>query len=193
MKKAVYLLLTLFLLASCTPQLDAILGEDVTPSQSPELSADSSAEPPPVEPSIEETPEPSLEPSIDPIPSIEPSPEATPEPSPIAELSPEPIQEPSPSPTPVKSKSTGGTYKDENMQIVTSLSEIDKFSVFWGHTGDKVHINPDCRSFKNGVLFGTLDDGKAAGRTEGWCGYSDCSKGETDDAFRERGNKHIRD
>jgi hypothetical protein len=33
--------------------------------------------------------------------------------------------------------------------------------VYWGQTGDKIHIDPDCRSFKNPVIWGTKADAKA--------------------------------
>lgn len=82
------------------------------------------------------------------------------------------------------------------MNIVTPLSDIDRFSVFWGHTGNRVHISPNCRSFQTGVLFGSLDDARNAGRYE-WCGT--CSRGYRgtdgfggDERFLRDGNPNIR-
>lgn len=47
--------------------------------------------------------------------------------------------------------------------------------VYWGESGTKYHIDPNCRSFKgNTPHSGSIDDAIAAGRT-GWCGI--CSKG----------------
>jgi hypothetical protein len=71
------------------------------------------------------------------------------------------------------------------MQIVTPLNDIDRFLAFWGHDGDKLHANPNCHTFSNGVLYGTIERGKEAGRTEGWCGI--CSNGVTDESFLSNG------
>lgn len=62
--------------------------------------------------------------------------------------------------------------------------------VYWGHTGDKIHISPNCRTIKNGVLSGTLEQAKAAGHTEGWCQV--CSKGWSDQRFLESGNPYAK-
>lgn len=59
--------------------------------------------------------------------------------------------------------------------------------VYWGQTGEKIHINPDCRTIKNGAISGTLDEAKAEGRN-GWCGV--CSKGWTDERFLQEGNPY---
>jgi len=90
---------------------------------------------------------------------------------------------------------TSGVHKNENLNIVTPLSEIGKFSVFWGVTGDRVHINPDCWSFGSSVLYGTLDDSRREGRGE-WCGS--CSReyrGDDgyggDERFLREGNPNI--
>ena len=75
---------------------------------------------------------------------------------------------------------SAGIHKDGYMNVVTPLSDINKFSVFWGYTGDRVHIKPDCNTFKNGVLFGSLDTARNAERYE-WCGT--CSR-----AYRKNGD-----
>jgi len=87
-------------------------------------------------------------------------------------------------------------HKDTGMNIVTPLSEIDKFSVFWGHTGDRIHINPECSTFRNGVLFGSLEKARSSERYE-WCGT--CSsryRGDDgyggDAEFLRDGNPNIR-
>lgn len=59
--------------------------------------------------------------------------------------------------------------------------------VYWGHTGDKIHINPECRTIKNGTLSGSLDEAKAAGHN-GWCGI--CSKDWSDERLLEDGNPY---
>jgi hypothetical protein len=71
-----------------------------------------------------------------------------------------------------------------------STGSNKKFVVYWGHTGDKVHIKPDCRTIKNGALSGTLDAAKAAGHTNGWCGV--CSGGMTDEVFLKNGNPNAK-
>ena len=63
-----------------------------------------------------------------------------------------------------------------------------KHIVFWGNTGDKVHISPTCHTIKNGVISGSLDECKAAGHTEGWCGA--CSAGWSDERFFRDGNPY---
>lgn len=79
---------------------------------------------------------------------------------------------------------------DESSNSSEAVSEGDKFIVFWGNTGDKVHISPECRTITNGVLNGTLEECKAAGHTAGWCGV--CSKGWTDEKFLKDGNPNVR-
>lgn len=61
--------------------------------------------------------------------------------------------------------------------------------VYWGQTGEKIHINPDCRTIKNGAISGTLEEAKTEGR-DGWCGV--CSKGWTDEKFLQEGNPYAR-
>jgi hypothetical protein len=90
---------------------------------------------------------------------------------------------------------TSGTHKNENMSVVTPLSEIGKFSVFWGNTGDRVHISPECRTFQNGVLYGTLNEARNAGRHE-WCGTcSSAYRGDDgyggDAEFLREGNPNV--
>lgn len=55
------------------------------------------------------------------------------------------------------------------------IEELKGCAFFWAPTGDKVHISPECRSFKAGFVFaGTLSEAQSV-RTEGWCGI--CAKG----------------
>lgn len=62
----------------------------------------------------------------------------------------------------------------------------EKAVVYWGVTGTKYHIDPNCRSFKGEAAnSGTLEQAKAAGRID-WCGI--CSKGWTDERLLENGN-----
>jgi hypothetical protein len=80
----------------------------------------------------------------------------------------------------------------ENTINAISVSEkpLDEFTVFWGHSGDKVHLNPNCITIRNGVFSGTLEEAVKAGHTEGWCQV--CSKGWTDERFLESGNPNVR-
>lgn len=62
--------------------------------------------------------------------------------------------------------------------------------VYWGESGTKYHIDPECRSFKGTAAnSGTLDEAKAAGRTD-WCGI--CSKSWTDQKLLEQGNPYAK-
>lgn len=55
------------------------------------------------------------------------------------------------------------------------ISQLEGIAVFWAPTGNKMHIKPDCRSFKKGYTYaGTYDEALSV-RTDGWCGI--CSKG----------------
>jgi hypothetical protein len=58
------------------------------------------------------------------------------------------------------------------------IAELEGIAIFWAPTGDKMHLNPECKSFKKGYTFaGTLGQAQSV-RTGGWCGT--CSKGATD-------------
>ncbi len=57
------------------------------------------------------------------------------------------------------------------------VKELEGIAFFWAPTGDKVHLDPTCRSFKLGFTYaGTLGQAQTV-RTEGWCGY--CANGTT--------------
>jgi len=71
-------------------------------------------------------------------------------------------------------------------EITVSTPDDNNLIVFWGNAGNKVHIDPDCRTIINGVLYGTLEECKEAGHTEGWCGV--CSQGWDDEKFFAEGN-----
>ena len=86
--------------------------------------------------------------------------------------------------------SSSSTSKPKSLSSSTEKSN-NKFVVFWGKTGNKVHISPDCRTIKNGVLSGSLEKCKEAGHTAGWCQV--CSKGWTDKAFLKNGNPNIKE
>lgn len=70
----------------------------------------------------------------------------------------------------------------------TSSTAQKQYVVFWGHTGNKIHIKSNCRTIKNGSLQGTIEQAKAAGH-DGWCQI--CSKGWSDQYFLENGNPFI--
>ncbi|MCL2407740.1 MAG: hypothetical protein FWC95_07410 [Defluviitaleaceae bacterium] len=80
-------------------------------------------------------------------------------------------------------------FMDAERNVVTPLTEMGEFTVFWALTGTRYHINPLCSTLRNAVLFGTLDEARAAGR-DGWCGI--CSTDWDDDGFLEMGNPFIR-
>lgn len=62
--------------------------------------------------------------------------------------------------------------------------------VYWGETGTKYHIDPECRSFKGTAAnSGTLDEAKADGRSD-WCKI--CSKSWTDQKLLEQGNPYAK-
>lgn len=70
------------------------------------------------------------------------------------------------------------------------IAETNPQIVYWGETGTKYHIDPECRSFKGTAAnSGTLDEAKAAGRTD-WCGI--CSKSWTDQKLLEQGNPYAK-
>lgn len=51
------------------------------------------------------------------------------------------------------------------------IRELEGIAFFWAPTGDKVHMDPHCRSFEKGYVFaGTLAEAQSV-RTEGWCGW----------------------
>ena len=57
----------------------------------------------------------------------------------------------------------------------SSLSSLEGIAFFWAPTGNKVHLDPNCRSFKTWYTFaGTLEEARTV-RTGGWCGY--CADG----------------
>lgn len=65
------------------------------------------------------------------------------------------------------------------------ISELKGIAVFWAPTGNKIHMNPDCRSFKKGYTYaGTYDEALSV-RTDDWCGI--CSKG-ADGAISSNGH-----
>lgn len=54
------------------------------------------------------------------------------------------------------------------------IYELEGIAFFWAPSGNKVHLSPNCRSFKKGYTFaGTLEQAQSV-RTGGWCGT--CSK-----------------
>ena len=68
-----------------------------------------------------------------------------------------------------------------------TTAKVNPKIVYWGHTGEKLHIDPNCRTIKNGALSGSLDEAKAVGHSD-WCQV--CSKGWSDEKFLESGNPY---
>lgn len=134
---------------------------------------------PVVTPTAEASALPESAPSAEPIATPEPSPTATPlsSSSPTAEPLPPVTQEHTPTPEPTQTPSMEPTPTAEK-----------KFIVYWGNTGDKVHMKPDCSTIKNGVLSGTIEECRDAGHTEGWCGV--CSIGWSDERLLSDGNPY---
>ena len=88
--------------------------------------------------------------------------------------------------------SAGGVWQ-ENTSSGTGTSVApagENKVVYWGVSGTKYHLNPQCRSFKGTAAnSGTLEQAKAAGR-EDWCGI--CSKYWTDKKLMEQGNPFVK-
>ncbi|MCL2095271.1 MAG: hypothetical protein FWH10_00030 [Oscillospiraceae bacterium] len=89
------------------------------------------------------------------IPSTEPATEPTTEKPTAAPTTEPPTQPPTQPPTPTPTEPP--TEKPKH------------FIVFWGHTGNKMHISPTCRTITNEVLSGTYEEAFAFGRDDGWC------------------------
>lgn len=77
-------------------------------------------------------------------------------------------------------------YSDESVSITHSDSSmtaelarsLEGKAVFWAPTGNKIHLDHECRSFKLGIAYaGTIDEARNV-RTEGGGGY--CAKGQSD-------------
>lgn len=64
------------------------------------------------------------------------------------------------------------TNPAENTYAAPAQSDsLEGIAFFWAPTGDKVHMDPNCRSFKTWYTFaGTLEEVRTV-RTKGWCGY----------------------
>lgn len=72
------------------------------------------------------------------------------------------------------------------MENTTTSNKI----VYWGRTGTKYHIDPNCRSFQGEAPnSGTIQEAKAAERI-GWCNI--CSKGWTDERLEKNGNPYAK-
>jgi len=64
-------------------------------------------------------------------------------------------------------------YTDSSLST-ERISHLIGNAVFWAPTGNKIHLDPSCSSFKAGITYaGTLQEAQSV-RTEGWCGI--CSK-----------------
>ncbi len=85
--------------------------------------------------------------------------------------------------------SSAGTGSGSNSGNTTAPAGETQV-VYWGKTGAKYHIDPNCRSFKGTAAnSGALEQAKAAGR-EDWCGI--CSKGWTDERLLKNGNPNAK-
>lgn len=66
------------------------------------------------------------------------------------------------------------------------ISSLEGKAVFWAPTGEKIHLNPNCTSFKLGIVFaGTLEEARSV-RTEGWCGI--CAKTKSSQKYEKETN-----
>ncbi|MCI8387161.1 MAG: ion transporter [Clostridiales bacterium] len=71
-------------------------------------------------------------------------------------------------------------YSDSGM-TAELIYELENIAVFWAPTGNKIHLNPNCTSFKLGYTYaGTLEQAESV-RSGGWCGI--CSRGITDELY----------
>jgi len=67
---------------------------------------------------------------------------------------------------------------------------LEGIAVFWTKSGEKIHLNPSCRSFENDTVryAGTLEEAQAL-RTGGWCKLCAEHWSETDNSeFYIKGN-----
>lgn len=54
------------------------------------------------------------------------------------------------------------------------VAQLEGIAFFWAPSGEKIHVDPTCRSFKKGITYaGTLEEATSV-RSGGWCGI--CSK-----------------
>ncbi len=89
---------------------------------------------------------------------------------------PETYAETEPEPEPETEPMVTVLHSDSSM-TAERISELEEIAYFWAPSGNKVHINPDCRTFQKGYVFaGTLEQAESV-RTEGFCGI--CSKSAT--------------
>lgn len=59
---------------------------------------------------------------------------------------------------------TGSTMTQERINALRGVA------VFWAPTGNKIHSDSNCRSFKNGVAYAGTYEQAITVRTDGWCG-----------------------
>ena len=50
------------------------------------------------------------------------------------------------------------------------MNALRGIAVFWAPTGNKIHSDSNCRSFKNGVAYAGTYEQAITVRTDGWCG-----------------------
>lgn len=50
------------------------------------------------------------------------------------------------------------------------MNALRGIAVFWAPTGNKIHSNPACRSFKSGITYAGTYEQAVSVRTDGWCG-----------------------
>lgn len=100
-------------------------------------------------------------------------PEPEPESESASESDPEEIPEISPS-----VQTDMETVHADSTMTAERIAELTGVAVFWAPTGEKIHINPECRTFGRGFTFaGTLEQAQTV-RAKGWCGI--CSKNAPD-------------
>lgn len=77
---------------------------------------------------------------------------------------------------------TGYVYDGISSSMTADkIEQLEGVAVFWAPTGNKIHLEHDCRSFKLGVAYaGTLWEAQNV-RTEGWCGY--CAKYQSSSTY----------
>lgn len=115
-------------------------------------------------------------------------PETVPETAPetVPETVPEIVPETAPETAPETVTQPAITILHNDSSMTAELiSQLEGIAVFWAPTGNKMHIKPDCRSFKKGYTYaGTYEEALSV-RTDGWCGI--CSKG-IEGAISSNGN-----
>ncbi len=94
--------------------------------------------------------------------------------------------EPTPEPVWTEPTQTITIVHEDSSMTQELIEQLEGVAVFWAPTGDKIHLNHECRSFQLGVSFaGTLAEAQSV-REKGWCGW--CAKNQTSASYTTNRN-----